>query len=414
LPLKRPKKDDIFEDMGFGAFGRIFKDVAGGREPSDADIMKVLNSENRARFQKEIAERIVRTKAIADARGIDLKPTSEDKQRLTEAEEEIGLKRKLQIQNEVAATAAAKQAIVDTNKNEPIPAVSLLDESSRKSDKNDTPSPPTTSTTTSAPTTGKKVKIKTPKATPPPAEVSTTVRQTAAYLTIEGIQSETSYPEEQWPCFAVKELIENSYDFLNHYYPKASKELRKISIHAKIDRAGIYRISVRNSNVNNIAVFEPLEPKFDYNNWSGTKRNQNRGTSGALGDALKRILGMGYASWTSDAETRAHQDDPTFIEYKQLQWPEPIILRFNKKEWRVYLIVEDGPNPIAKPDGPFSCEDASNYTEVEIALPSHFKPTWSDGQKAYNLFLDKIEKYYKICRLPKRNVEFSFNREVGE
>ena len=96
--------DDIFgKDDGFRAFARIIKDMDEGREPSDADMMKILDSRNQARFQQEIAERTIRTKAIADARGIDLKETPEDKQTLAEAEEEIGLRRKLQIQKEVAA-----------------------------------------------------------------------------------------------------------------------------------------------------------------------------------------------------------------------------------------------------------------------------------------------------------------------
>jgi hypothetical protein len=126
---------------------------------------------------------------------------------------------------------------------------------------------------------------------------------------------------------------------------------------------------------------------------------------------------MGYASWTSDKEARAHEDDPTFIEQKQLQWPEPIILRFNKKEYRVYLIVEDGPNPYPKFEGPFSYEDASNYTEVIAALPTHINPNWHAGEPNvikhyYNQLIDPIEKYFNISKTPKRNIVFSFTREI--
>ena len=49
------------------------------------------------------------------------------------------------------------------------------------------------------------------------------------------------------------------------------------------------------------------------------KRNQHRMTTGSLGDALKRCLGMGYASWTSD-----YNPDETF---EEKQWDEPVIIR---------------------------------------------------------------------------------------
>jgi hypothetical protein len=47
--------------------------------------------------------------------------------------------------------------------------------------------------------------------------VSTSTKQSTAYITIKGIQSETSYQEPDWPVFAMKELMDNAYDFLNDY-----------------------------------------------------------------------------------------------------------------------------------------------------------------------------------------------------
>ncbi|MFL6363589.1 MAG: hypothetical protein ACJ719_00060 [Nitrososphaeraceae archaeon] len=32
-------------------------------------------------------------------------------------------------------------------------------------------------------------------------------------------------PENMWPCFALKELTDNSYDWLNDYYPNNSNRV---------------------------------------------------------------------------------------------------------------------------------------------------------------------------------------------
>ena len=65
--------------------------------------------------------------------------------------------------------------------------------------------------------------------------VSTSTKQSTAYITIKGIESETSYQEPDWPAFTMKELMDNAYDFLNDYYPNETKEARKIAVRVKID-----------------------------------------------------------------------------------------------------------------------------------------------------------------------------------
>jgi len=80
------------------------------------------------------------------------------------------------------------------------------------------------------------------------------------------------------------------------------REIRKL-VTTKVDLKpdggkNILRIAVRNSNVDNIPVFEDLYSVFDYDKWYSTKRYQHRETCGSLGDFLKRGLGMGYASLT--------------------------------------------------------------------------------------------------------------------
>ena len=129
------------------------------------------------------------------------------------------------------------------------------------------------------------------------------------------------------------------------YYHDGTKETRKIDVFVKIDsildedivdkdkKRTVIRILVRNSNIDNIPVFENLEAVFNYTQFHSTKRNQHREVSGALGDYLKRGLGMGYALWTNDFNRES-------LTANSKQWPEPIILRFNGQEHKVFLEVD--------------------------------------------------------------------------
>ena len=49
--------------------------------------------------------------------------------------------------------------------------------------------------------------------------VATSTKQMAGYFTVSGIENEISLTENEWPCFALKELSDNAYDWLNDYYP---------------------------------------------------------------------------------------------------------------------------------------------------------------------------------------------------
>jgi ABC-type transport system substrate-binding protein len=74
--------------------------------------------------------------------------------------------------------------------------------------------------------------------------------------------------------------MDNAWDFLNDYYPNNPKADRKIAVTIKVDfkpdgGKNILRIKVRNSNVDNISVFDDLDSVFDYDRWYSTKRYQH-------------------------------------------------------------------------------------------------------------------------------------------
>lgn len=160
----------------------------------------------------------------------------------------------------------------------------------------------------------------------------------------------------------------------------------------------ILHIAVRNSNVDNIQVFENLQATFNYEQWYSTKRYQHRETSGSLGDFLKRGLGMGYAAWTEGID-----DENSFTDE---QWDEPLIVRRNGKETRVFILVNKGSNEPIKvkfEDGQSSYNDT--YTEVNVALPSLI---FEDNA----LITDQLERYFKSYKIGKSKVDLSFESEI--
>jgi hypothetical protein len=246
----------------------------------------------------------------------------------------------------------------------------------------------------------------------PPRDIFTSTSQKKKYITIAGIESDTSYLEYQWPEFAVKELNDNADDFFKVYYPTADANERKISTKVTIDTmtkrpVNIIRIAVRNSNVNNYRVFPNLSGVFDYNNWGSTKRYQHKMTASALGDFLKRVLGMGYASWMnicSNNNNNSTEEDS----FEDKQWDEPVILRFNgNQEYRAFIVVVNGDIKPTRIEGPTPIVNISTDTEVEIALP--LSPYCNND---YNILLNHLERYHRTWKLVKRNTEFGFAKEV--
>jgi len=278
----------------------------------------------------------------------------------------------------------------------------------------------------------------------PLASTNTTVRrkgpvatskQMAGYFTVSGIENELSMPENMWPCFALKELADNAYDWLNDYYPisnvinrrrsyssssinynSSTTRTRYIALRIQIDKIAndadltrVFRIAVRNSNVDQIEVFggglEGLEQIFDYTQWLSTKRHQHRMTAGSLGDYLKRHGGMGYASWNNIVRSSngqvSYDDD-------NIQWEEPIIFRFNGTEYRVFVYYDRYrgiPESVIKYAGK---SDAIDYTEVECALPVSRINCNGNNRDVVPLF-DKLHKYYTLYKIPKSDIKFSLD-----
>lgn len=242
-----------------------------------------------------------------------------------------------------------------------------------------------------------------------PAAVWTSTKQSISYVTVRGIESDTSWQERDWPKESTKELISNAWDWHQDYYLDGTRETRKIALNLKIDsirddeeKRIIIRIKVRNSNPNNIPVFENLQPIFDYKQYHSTKRNQHRLVSGALGDYLKRGLGMGYASWTAN-HNRA-------LSLTEKQWMEPLIIRHNGYEDKVFIYVKWDEQDYWPVFSDHKEYDAPDFTEVEVALP--IESTRNDyWRESIRRVLGQIEGYFIRNKIGKTNTEFTFNVE---
>jgi hypothetical protein len=263
---------------------------------------------------------------------------------------------------------------------------------------------------------GKIVKIAYPPATKPKpqqkAPVSTTDKQSMAYVIVKNIESETSYLQSNWTTFVLKELEDNAYDWLNDYYPAKSpkdKEIRKIAVRIwittdKVIDDKFVHIAVRNSNVDNISVFPDLNKTFDFDNWHSTKRNQHRMTCGSLGDALKRCLGMGYASWIDK-----NRPDETF---EDMQWNEPIIVRCNGCEYKAFIKIDSSKQKIwteiqqeNKPT-----RNIGNDTEIEVTLPVVQEQSYSGEEGNW---LARLKRYYQIYKIGKSRTDFNLDLDCG-
>ena len=229
--------------------------------------------------------------------------------------------------------------------------------------------------------------------------VYTAAKVSMAGFTIRGIESDISYTQQEWILVAEKDLGDNAYDFFKEFYPNSPKEHRKISYHVwcpypdncDVAEYFIIRIAVTSSNVDNIPVFEDLPLVFDLHRYCSSKRSQYKGGTGELGDALKRMLKMGYASWTNH---RLNEGKPN------LQWGEPIVLTFNRHRYTAQLHVDteiDEAKVIIDRD--YNAVINNSDTTVSVALPLVYD---------YEDALYDLRQYYNVYRIPKIRTEFSF------
>ena len=116
------------------------------------------------------------------------------------------------------------------------------------------------------------------------------------YVSIKGIKNRTGAAAHELLLYVVKELIDNSLDFIDKYAGKvvdtsALPELR-VSIKKKSDKI---TIRVGNSAFGHEGfTYAIVESIFTFTGFFSSKRNQYTVRRGALGDALKEVICIPY------------------------------------------------------------------------------------------------------------------------
>jgi hypothetical protein len=239
---------------------------------------------------------------------------------------------------------------------------------------------------------------------------STTTNQLDSYTTVRNIEIETSHKEKNWPKFVFKELLDNAYDWLNDLYPENDFDINYRKIDSKIWITNSYdnsfrflHIAVRNSNKDKVQIFPDLDKTFDFYSWNSTKRDQHRMSTGGLGDALKRCLGMG--TYNLDPEA-----------FEERQWDEPLIMRFNGSEYNVFIRMDRSkPKPvyaeIKKLDHPTADLDFGDGTEVVVTLPVNLTYGW-ELQENVDSWKFEFMKYLKAYKIVKFHTDFTLSCDL--
>jgi len=175
-----------------------------------------------------------------------------------------------------------------------------------------------------------------------PEDYTFSQNQYEDYLTLNGIVNRTGIAKEDSYTFVLKELLDNAVDDVE----KSNNPLVEAEISI---RNNLLYIVVRNFNESNKVVFSKakLDSIFNLSKFTSSKRGLFRISRGALGDAMKYILGMPYAL--------AKELHITIEE-------APLTIRTNQQVFSIKLNVDKGDVKEEK-------QEHRYWTEVELRLP---------------------------------------------
>jgi hypothetical protein len=192
----------------------------------------------------------------------------------------------------------------------------------------------------------------------PPSEIFSSRKHSMDYVSSDGVKLRTGYADKRfWFVLILKELLDNAVDFFWKHYRGSNNATITVNI-TKDDRLLCVRVS--NTNDDDIQVFKDLDLVFNYEIRYGSKQNEFVISRGMLGDAMKQILAFGYVL--------IHLEDDR-NEFTDRQWEHPLIIRHNKKEWKVLLHVDKAKEEILASFELSKEELKHPETEIEVVLP---------------------------------------------
>lgn len=202
------------------------------------------------------------------------------------------------------------------------------------------------------------------------------------YLTLSGIVNRTGISKDDVYILLIKELLDNAVDAAEKsVYPLVEVDY---SVHGQK-----LHIIVRNLNESNKIVFSKakLESIFNLTKFTSTKRGLFKVSRGALGDALKYVLGIPYALSKELGIT---------VDYT------PLTIRTNQRIFDIKLNVDKGVVREQKQEQEQQ-QQRLNWTEVEVRLPI------VEGYLNFN----EIETFLREYVLFSTHVSFKFTLPTG-
>jgi hypothetical protein len=237
-------------------------------------------------------------------------------------------------------------------------------------------------------------------------DVFTSRKHSMDYFTADGVMLRTGYKSKRdWYLLPIREMLDNDIDFLWKYYKGAEDACIVVNVSMDND---LFRLGIQNSNYKNIPVFSDLKSIFDYDMRYGSKQDLHIISRGMLGDAMKQILSLGYVLLHTS-------DDGTAFTNKQ--WEYPLIIRHNKREWKIYLYIDKA---LQAPQVKFmeSKEElAHTNTELELVLPitdevrnSLDRDYIEQFCRKYSVFTTDISFKFRILDEISHNTELEIRR----
>jgi hypothetical protein len=190
-------------------------------------------------------------------------------------------------------------------------------------------------------------------------DISTYRKHSIDYFTRDGVILRTGFSNLiEWFLLCIRELLDNAIDFLTKNYQDEDNTIITVEI---IKDDNFFHLKVRNSNNNNLKVFGNKAAIFNYDGRYGSKQDLHIISRGMLGDAQKQILAFGYIL------THLHDDGS---EFEERQWEEPLIIRHNGKEYKIYLKVDKArQTEIVSGLDEAAGKVPHTDTEIELTLP---------------------------------------------
>lgn len=222
-------------------------------------------------------------------------------------------------------------------------------------------------------------------------EISTYRKHSMDYFTMDGVILRTGFSNLiDWFLLCIRELLDNAIDFLTRNYQGADNTVITVEI---FKDEKLFHLKIRNSNDSDFPVFRNKAAIFDYGGRYGSKQDLHIISRGMLGDAKKQILAFGYIL------IHLHDDGSAF---EEKQWEQPLIIRHNRKEYKIYLKVDKARQieivrGLDEPTGEVSHTD----TEIELTLPI-------PGEVRNDLDRACIENFCKKYPLFTTDITFKF------